>query len=172
MLMTLHMSSWGADEGILIVLTHKKVLNTFRCEILESGGNLIRSFHTLGLFGFLPRRISKFCNQSKEPLKYLSQDSNGSHSLCEAQPPFKSLELWIIHYLIKAAENTHCASSSAGVNQYKSSVSHLKPSKSTRRHFTDISAVQICLFYRAKILAKWNVSTECKARDEVLCCGF
>lgn len=28
-----------------------------------------------------------------------------------------------INYLKQAAENTHCASSSAGVNQYKSSVS-------------------------------------------------
>lgn len=77
-----------------------------------------------------------------------------------------------INYLIKAAENTHCASSSAGVNQCKFSVSYMKPTKSTRSHFTDISAVQICLFYRDKILAKWNVCTECKARDEVLCCGF
>lgn len=55
-----------------------------------------------------------------------------------------------INYLIKASENTHCASSSAGVNQCKSSVSHVKPSKSTKRHLTDISAVQNCLFYGAK----------------------
>lgn len=72
---------------------------------------------------------------------------------------------------MKAPENIHCASSSAGVNQYKSSVSHAKPTKSIKSYLTDISAVQICLFYRAKIQAKWNVCTGCKARDEV-CYGF